>query len=564
VSGLNDADGVTTFGYLTGDPTNRVAQIGQTPTVGPTQELTYTYDGSLVSGLTATGAAPAQVSYAFDNNFLTTSMNLTSGTDTIQTTLAHDRDGLLSGFGPFTFTRGGPGGALSQISDGTVSTTYGYDAWARISTRSHQVNGQAVYSMQLTYDLAGRITGKTETINGAAHTYVYAYDLDGQLTGVTRDNVAVESYGYDANGNRTSRQLGLNPVETAGYDAQDRLTLLGAVVYQFDSDGFLTQRGSDAFHYNARGQLLQAVVAGQPVSYAYDGLGRRVSRTDGNGTTQYLYGDPSSPLVTAVRSPAGSFTAFYYDTAGLLIALERGGVRYDIATDQVGTPRVITDSTGAIVKTLEYDAFGNIVTDSNPTFDLPIGYAGGLADPATGLVHFGARDYDPAAGRWTARDPALFGGGQGNLFVYVGNDPINDRDPSGLFCISVSVYDGIGGGVQTCITEDGASVCGEVGFGIGASVGVDNGGVQKSGDQIGGELGVKCGPVKVGGKVSLDDTGCLKAEPVVEAELGPISLEANGDVKLKPEVENKPKVKLSTDCALGGKIAGKVCTQGKF
>ena len=43
-----------------------------------------------------------------------------------------------------------------------------------------------------------------------------------------------------------------------------------------------------------------------------------------------------------------------------------------------------------------------------------------------------ARDYDPEVGRWTAKDPILFDGGQANLYVYVGNDPVNFIDPSGL------------------------------------------------------------------------------------------------------------------------------------
>ena len=47
------------------------------------------------------------------------------------------------------------------------------------------------------------------------------------------------------------------------------------------------------------------------------------------------------------------------------------------------------------------------------------------SDPDTGLVRFGSRDYDAAVGRWTARDPVLFDGGDSNLYVYVGNDPIN-------------------------------------------------------------------------------------------------------------------------------------------
>jgi RHS repeat-associated protein len=64
---------------------------------------------------------------------------------------------------------------------------------------------------------------------------------------------------------------------------------------------------------------------------------------------------------------------------------------------------------------------------------IPFGFAGGLYDPNTGFVRFGARDYDPSVGRWVSKDPIMFGGGQGNLYVYVGDDPVNRKDPTGLF-----------------------------------------------------------------------------------------------------------------------------------
>jgi len=60
----------------------------------------------------------------------------------------------------------------------------------------------------------------------------------------------------------------------------------------------------------------------------------------------------------------------------------------------------------------------------------PFGYAGGLYDAATGLVRFGARDYDAEVGRWTSKDPIGFGGG-GSFFVYVGGEPVNRVDIAG-------------------------------------------------------------------------------------------------------------------------------------
>jgi RHS repeat-associated protein len=56
---------------------------------------------------------------------------------------------------------------------------------------------------------------------------------------------------------------------------------------------------------------------------------------------------------------------------------------------------------------------------------------GGFFDPLTGLVRFGARDYDASTGRWTAKDAILFDGGQTNLYVYVGNDRVNGKDATG-------------------------------------------------------------------------------------------------------------------------------------
>ncbi|MGH8490627.1 MAG: RHS repeat-associated core domain-containing protein [Gammaproteobacteria bacterium] len=79
---------------------------------------------------------------------------------------------------------------------------------------------------------------------------------------------------------------------------------------------------------------------------------------------------------------------------------------------------------------MDYDEWGRVTLDTNPGFH-PFGFAGGLYDRDTGLVRFGARDYDPETGRWTAKDPIRFAGGDTNLYGYVLNDPVNAIDPSG-------------------------------------------------------------------------------------------------------------------------------------
>ena len=110
----------------------------------------------------------------------------------------------------------------------------------------------------------------------------------------------------------------------------------------------------------------------------------------------------------------------------------RGGNTYRIISDHLGSPRIVADTTtGQIIQLIEYDEFGNILSDTNPGFQ-PFGFAGGIYDQDTKLVRFGARDYDPETGRWTAKDPIYFAGGDTNLYGYVQNNPVNYIDPLGL------------------------------------------------------------------------------------------------------------------------------------
>jgi RHS repeat-associated protein len=495
-SGRAYAEASVAFSYA--GATERMSSMSWTPAGGSAQTNTATWDAELPLTSGSGGTAAGEYTFGYDARMLLASMDLSSGADAANIALARDGDGLLTNYGPFAISHTGDG-LPTTISNAQLTLSQAYDAQGRMTRRTHVVAGTTIYQLDLTYDAAGRIATRTETTVAGAVTRVYTYDADGQLTGVSVGGSPVESYSYDANGNRSAASAAAN------YDAADRLTSLGGTAYAFDNDGYLASRGADTFQYTTRGELLSATVAGQPITYAYDALGRRVSRTQAGATTQYLYGNPANPLqLTASRDGAGVLSVYYYGSGGGLFAMDRGGVRYYVATDQVGSPRVVSDASGTVIKTMTYDSYGKPLSDSNPSFGLAVGYAGGLADAATGLVHFGFRDYDPGSGTWTSRDPALFGGGSLNLYGYVNGNPVSHADPTGLWSITVggSLYELLGGGASLTIGSDGFKVCGEVGvgFGGGLELGASAKGVGDTQLTLTAlaEVSAKAGPLKAG------------------------------------------------------------------
>ncbi|SMF23450.1 RHS repeat domain-containing protein, partial [Desulfovibrio gilichinskyi] len=102
------------------------------------------------------------------------------------------------------------------------------------------------------------------------------------------------------------------------------------------------------------------------------------------------------------------------------------------ATNQVGTIFMVADERGNEVKRIINDSFGNLLLDSGVSLDICLGFAAGLADKDTGLVHLGYREYDPAIGRFTTPDPLGFAGGDVDVYGYCLDDPINFHDRTGL------------------------------------------------------------------------------------------------------------------------------------
>jgi RHS repeat-associated protein len=316
-------------------------------------------------------------------------------------------------------------------------------------------------SDQYARDAAGRIISKLETILGTTHTYSYTYDLRDRLTVVSRDGTVASQYGYDANGNRVSASgvVSTSGTLTGTYDVQDRLLQYGTTVFTYTASGVLQAKSDTAtnstttYTYDTMGNLTQVVLPdGTRIGYLIDGNNRRISRTVNGILAQgFLYGSSSPSPVAQLDGSGNLVSRFVYGGSGHAPAyMIRGGVTYRIITDNLGSPRLVVDAaTGNIAQRIDYDEFGNVVTDTNPGFQ-PFGFAGGLYDPRTGLTRFGFRDYDPSIGRWTAPDPILFDNSPANLYVYANDDPVKNSDPLGLFAISLGIgaSGGIGAGVS--------------------------------------------------------------------------------------------------------------------
>jgi RHS repeat-associated protein len=408
------------------DAAGRLATVTAPDGVG----LAYGYDGPFVTSRTWSGPVAGTVTRTFDAALRPASEGVT-GVDVVDVT--YDADGFLTGAGLLEVARDDDTGLPTGTELGVVTDEWTYDAFAAAATYEARANDTAQYGVAYTRDALGRITDKSETVAGVTHQYAYDYDVTDRLAEVRRDGNVVESYEYDANGNRVTAD-GI----ASTYDVHDRLLTRGATTFAYDGSGRLVERTQGAatttYAWDAFGQLAGAELPdGRTVAYLGDGEGRRVGkRIDGALVQGFLYGDALRPV--AELDGAGTVVARYVYAGGTIPAyVVKGGVAFRLVTDAVGSVRLVLDTaSGAIVQRLDYDAFGNVATDTNPGFQA-FGFAGGVYDRDTKLVRLGVRDYDPVTGRWTAPDPVRFAGGDPNLYAYARNDPVNGTDPTGLF-----------------------------------------------------------------------------------------------------------------------------------
>jgi len=428
----------------------------------------------------------------FNNNFQVTALAVNGQS----IPFAYDLDGLLTQAGSLSLTHDAQNGLLTDTTLGTVTTTQSYNRFGELATATATVHGMPQYAVTYTRDQFGRITEQTETLASVTATWRYIYDTAGRLTAVTKNGVTVSTFTYDANGNRLRHNS-----TTGTYDAHDRLLQYGTTTYTYTANGELhtitdTATGqTTTYAYDVLGNLRTVTLPnGTMITYLIDGQNRRIGKQlNGTLVQGFLYQDQLRPIVEFDGTGTVVARFVYADKANIPAYMAKGGRTYRIIADHLGSPRlVINIADGTVVQRLDYDAFGTVVTDTNPGFQ-PFGFAGGLYDRDTGLGRFGARDYDPRVGRWTTKDPIRFAGGGANLYEYVLNDPVNAIDPLGLLSESQrqaiirnwtaagagvgAMLGFLGGGGTGLLTGPGAPVAVPAGAYVGAANGAAMGGV---------------------------------------------------------------------------------------
>jgi RHS repeat-associated protein len=336
----------------------------------------------------------------------------------------------------------------TQLPNGTTETRT-YDSLNRLTSVVTSGASGTIAGFAYTYDPAGHVTSETAA-SGRKVTYTYD-DLGRLVEEAIADPTAGNrtfDYTYDVASDRlTKTDTGAPPNQQLlafVYDSNDRMqSVTGssgyAQVYAYDPKGnTLTVTGSGgapsaSYTWDVAGRLISATTGGITMTYTYDDDGNRLSSAAGAATTTYL--NDSNQVYDEVLEEytlGGVLAATYVRGLDLLFQ-DRSGVRSFYTVDQLGSTRALTNMSGAVTDTYAYDSFGELIGSTGTTTN-EYEYAGYQTDATTGEDYLQARYYDPAAGRFTARDS--FDGTISdpitlNHYVYAVADPVDGTDPSG-------------------------------------------------------------------------------------------------------------------------------------
>jgi RHS repeat-associated protein len=302
--------------------------------------------------------------------------------------------------------------------------------------------GNPVQDYSYLYSLSGNVTGLTTSDGATTYDYDNVYRLE-SATGPAADTIDDEAFTYDALGNRLTS---LEAVGSITYNADNQIegysTASGSVSFQYDNAGNLKQKSTPSgtwdYLYNAAGRLVEVQLdTVTKATYGYDPFGRRLwKNVVGDATTYFHYSDEG---LVAEFNGSGTLTKSYgympgsmWSTDPLYMATDeeagKGWSYYWYHNDHLGTPKYMTDTSGAIVWAAVAEAYGATqVQISSVTNNLR--FPGQYQDGESGLHYNYHRYYDPATGGYNRLDPLR---DSLNWYGYVGGNPVVNMDPLGL------------------------------------------------------------------------------------------------------------------------------------
>ena len=308
---------------------------------------------------------------------------------------------LTPGANTTIYTYDGVGNLASYTYPNLVQTAYNYDDLNRLTSMS-VVRGIALNN----YIYSLGLSGNRLSVSELSGRYVsYGYDGLYRLTNetVTSDPNAAGNgamdYVYDAVGNRLTRSSTIGVVDTAiyAYDDNDRLTS-----DSYDANGNTLASDGNTYVYDFENRLTD--VNSGDATYVYDGDGNRVAKTAGGVTTRYLVDtlNPTGYAQVLEETVLGTVQRTY--TYGLDLISENqlaGGVWTPsfYGYDGHGSVRFLTDASGNVTDTYDYDAFGNLIHSTGSTPN-DYRYSGEQFDTSSGFYYLRARYLQTVTGRF--------------------------------------------------------------------------------------------------------------------------------------------------------------------
>ncbi|MFC0109600.1 RHS repeat-associated core domain-containing protein [Kibdelosporangium aridum] len=269
------------------------------------------------------------------------------------------------------------------------------------------------------------------TVSPAPYWHTYTYDKSGNReTETKRAKIGTtnRTYNYDVPGHGHA----LKSVSTngGGVNTTD--------LYEYNANGAVLRKGSQEFTWDVENALTKVVTDGKNTTFTYDADGNRLIRRDPEGTTLYL---PGQELRLNVAGGNPQATRYYSHGENIIAVRQDNGSLSWLAGDHQGTGEITIDAGSLQVTRRRQLPFGEPRGEEVP-WPTQLGFVGGIKDKSTGLTHLGARDYDPALGRFISVDPVMNPADpqQINGYTYSNNNPITFSDPTGAFCDSCDYY----------------------------------------------------------------------------------------------------------------------------